>query len=115
MPYSDLEEEVIGAWIDAACRLRFRIHPRYVIKDSMSQHETLFFLPDFGGPRGMVALGMSSPDFATDKAVEEAAKRAGLFCSFINLEIYRTYDESVFLEALQDWKYPYTGAAFKSR
>jgi hypothetical protein len=107
MFYSELEERVIDAWIEASCKFRFRIDPKYRLKDSGRERQTLFFLPDYGGPNGMVVVGTAPPDFAIDSELAEAARRTGVFCSFINLEKYERFDEATFTEALEDWKYPY--------
>lgn len=111
MAYSELEETVIDAWIEAACKLRFRMHPKFRLKNRYEEHETLFFLPDHGGPKGMVVAGTTPPEFAIEKRLSDAARRAGLFVSFINLEVYRHFKEAVFTDALNDWKYPYERAS----
>jgi hypothetical protein len=51
-------------------------------------------------------IGTSAPPrFETDKRLIKYAQAKKMFCSFINLEGYRTYKENVFKEALADWGY----------
>lgn len=106
MLYSELEERVVDAWIEASCKFRFRMHPKYRLSDAGREYKTLLFLPDYGGPKGMVVAGTTPPDFAVDSDLSDAARRAGLFVSFINLNMYETFDDQTFRNALDDWKYP---------
>jgi len=61
------------------------------------------YLPDFGGPAGMVFGLLEGPDHEVDKRLSSAADAQGLYHSFINAEVYESYDEEVFKEALTDW------------
>lgn len=63
-------------------------------------HRFLAFLPHFGGPRGMmVAAG------PPDGALYEATQRAGHYVSFINADMYSTYEQRHFIDTLSDWGY----------
>ena len=51
----------------------------------------------------MVIGGMLPPDFKTETKLVEFANDAGLFCSFINLSSYSSYEEALFKDTLKDW------------
>ncbi len=67
----------------------------------------LAFLPDFGGPNGMLVGAMDLPGVKPSGPLEHFAKQKGLFCSFVNASGFATGNvaEAVFIDALQDWGY----------
>jgi hypothetical protein len=60
---------------------------------------------DFPLLRRSNALIRWTPLFKGEVMLLEWAEKEDRFCSFLNPEIYSTYDESVFKEALVDWGY----------
>jgi len=58
-----------------------------------------------GGPHGMLVQTTQPPAFAVDEGLHADAKAAGLYLSFINAEVYRTFERDRFQELLTDWGY----------
>jgi hypothetical protein len=98
-------EQAVTAWVTASKDLGFRITAPYTFKCGKESVQCLAFLPHFGGPNGMIIGTSAPPRFETDKRLIEYAQAKKMFCSFINLDAYRTYKENVFKEALADWGY----------
>jgi hypothetical protein len=92
---------VIAAWKTASWALGISVTAPFTCSDSL---ECVAFLPDFGGPNGMVVGAIGAPA-ETDRALGRWAKERGLYLSFLNPEVYQTYDASTFKEALVDWGY----------
>lgn len=75
------------------------VAPFDVIVDGQT-YRFLAFLPHFGGAKGMaVAAGPA------DSALYRAAQGAGHYVSFINTDLYNTYDQKHFVDTLSDWGY----------
>jgi hypothetical protein len=97
---------VCEAWSAAVTALSIKIQQPYVIYTANGiEISCLAYLPDFGGPKGMVMFLYSLGSSEIDKARKSAAESQGLFYSFISDEFYKRYDEKEFKEALADWGY----------
>ena len=93
-----------AAWRTAGEILRVSVQAPYVFVDARGREfPCLAFLPEFGGPRGMIVEAIEGPDFNTDTALAVAASEAGVYCSFVNPEQYAVFEEETFKEALRDW------------
>jgi hypothetical protein len=92
-------------WILASKELGFRILTPYDLNCSGMKKEVFAFIPDYGGPMGMVINLISSPEFNTDSEIIDCAKIYGYYYSFINVEFCLTYNETYFKECLSDWGY----------
>lgn len=68
-----------------------------------NQISCVAYLPDFGGPKGIVIELNNPPDFEIDKGLVDAAKAKGISYSFMNFKIYKEYQEDGFKEVLIDW------------
>ena len=92
------------AWIKAADILNVRLESPYRFNaDAEEGISCVGYLPDFGGPKGMVISYLSAPNLEIDSDLASKTKEAGIYCSFINPKVYEKYDEEVFKEALVDW------------
>ena len=98
-----LTKRAANAWLEASRYLRIKVCAPYELRVGGESVDCLAFLPDFGGPKGMVIGTTLAPDFETDSDLIELAKKNGLYFSFINPAGYASYDESTFTEALIDW------------
>jgi hypothetical protein len=98
-----LERHVIDAWNQAAQSLDITVVAPFAFADAEPAIECIAFLPEFGGPTGMVIGGIVPPAFDTDAALIRQANHAAVFFSFINLESYAQFNAPVFKEALKDW------------
>lgn len=97
--------KVIEAWRIAGEKLGVTVMAPYDFIFGGRAHSCLAFLPHFGTEKGILVLGMSPPEFHTDKTIEAVAERTGVGCSILNVERYRQYDEEFFRETLCDWGY----------
>lgn len=106
MSIEDKWERVCEAWRAAAKDLSIEIEIPYLMKTSCGKEiRSVAYLPDFGGPKGMVISLYSHSISDDNKDLQSAAKSQGLYYSFINPEFYQRYDEKEFREALADWGY----------
>jgi hypothetical protein len=95
---------VSDAWRIAAKALSIDIEAPYLIRTSDGKKVScIAHLPDFGGPTGMVIGLWSGSAHKTHEPLILAARSLELYCSLINAEIYNSYDEETFKEALTDW------------
>ena len=81
MPYVDrnLLEAAARTW-SAACRmLGVKAVALFTLAAGAASAPCLAFLPDFGGPNGMVIGAMDLPEVMPDDRLEELAKAKGLF------------------------------------
>jgi hypothetical protein len=98
-------ERAIKCWMDASQRLQFRIVAPYVLEVEGQTANCIAFLPDFGGPAGMIIGALIGPDLKRDSELLKLARKKELFSSFVNLLGWLSYDEALFKEALEDWGY----------
>jgi hypothetical protein len=103
MHSSNLSKKAIKSWIRGGRELGFRVTAPYVLRVNDKSVTCVGFVPDFGGPNGMVIGGMAPPQFQTDSQLVECAKTANMYWSFVNLQDYDQYQPDVLKEALADW------------
>jgi hypothetical protein len=100
-------------WIKACAELDVQIVAPFILTDGEYSGACIGFLPNFGGPNGMVIGAMDLPSVAPDSRVETAARRRDLYISFVNASAFSnsSVDDRTFKEALEDWGYfgPQTG------
>jgi hypothetical protein len=101
----EIRECVVRALKQAASDLRVEVITPYSVSSGGVSHECLAFLPEFGSKKGMVVEGIEPPDFAISNELKNAAKEQGLYCSFINMDPYRSYNPDSFIRMLSDWGY----------
>jgi hypothetical protein len=101
----DRDIDVLSSvWRKAGDVLGVSIQAPYVfVAQDGGEFRCLAFMPDFGGPKGMLVAGTHGPEFKTDPALSAAAASAGLYCSFVNADAYCIFDGDSFKEALRDW------------
>jgi hypothetical protein len=92
-----------GAWNHASRELMIDVRLAYLVP---SLNKKVFaFLPDFGSPFGMVVEPTAAPNFEKDVTILQAARKVGVFCSFLNIDEYSKFDAHLFIETLKDWGY----------
>ena len=96
-------ETVRKNWQLASEKLKFKLISPYKVNLGNGEKQFFAYLPDYGSSNGMVLGLTSAPEFNTDSELIKWAKQNECFYSFLNVDNYYTYDEDVFLEALQDW------------
>jgi len=93
-----------STWRVAAEELSFRIEAPYSFKGTPNSNVScVAFLPDFGGPKGMVVDLLDDPPYERGSPIRLSAEANGMFCSFINPKVYEKFDAEEFKEALTDW------------
>lgn len=94
-------------WHDACRKLGVKAVAPFSLGEGAASVACLAFLPDFGGPSGMIVGGMDLPEIVPDDALQRLAKTKGLYLSFVNVSAFadREVAEPVFKEALNDWGY----------
>jgi len=95
----EVAAKIEDAWLDAAEQLGIDVEAPYVIDTAAGSATFLAFLPDFGGPNGMV---LASADVEEGDLPTHVANDAGLFRVEVT-ERYATYDEDLFRDSLNDW------------
>jgi hypothetical protein len=83
--------------------LDFQIEAPFTLQVEGQSIKCLAFLPDFGGPNGMLVGATLPPTFETDPRLIELAKRRGLYLSFVNPLGWNSFHEDAAKEALTDW------------
>ena len=96
-------KKTIAAWAMASKHLGIRSELPFDFQVGRSSHKCIAYLPDFGGPKGMLLQAIFPPEFKTDEAFASDATRAGFYYSFINPLAYGEFDLKSFQEALIDW------------
>jgi hypothetical protein len=100
-------ERAAKTWREHCHRWGIRVDAPYAINVEGCLLSCIAFLPDFGGPSGMIIGVMNLPEISTDKRIQKWARERGLFCSFVNIRAFikDETDDEVFKEALEDWGY----------
>jgi hypothetical protein len=98
-------DALIQAWQSAQRELKIRVTAPFTFAAGATTHECIAFLPDFGGPGGMVIDAIGPPAFQPPQGMTSAAEVAGYYWSLINAEINSRFEADVFKEALLDWGY----------
>jgi hypothetical protein len=91
------DAEIADAWREAGARLMIRVvAPWNVALPDGGNVEVEVFLPDFGGPGGIVAVALHD---------EVRGKRAAGGPHYLSLlgSDYRYFNEALFRETLDDW------------
>ncbi len=109
MSATEDRKALIQAWQFAQRELQIRVTAPFNFSVAETTHDCIAFLPDFGGPAGMVIDAISPSTFRPPPAVLAAAEKAGYYWSLINVATYRRFEAETFKEALRDWGY--TGPA----
>jgi len=92
-----IDTQMTTAWREAAARLQVRVvAPFEMTLPDGGVFEAEAFLPDFGGPHGMIAISLE------DDVRAKRAAAADLYSSLLGLD-YRRFDEALFRETLDDW------------
>src|SRR5713226_5309099 len=91
------------AWQAACHKLGVTAIAPFVLEEEDRSVACLAFLPDFGGPNGMLIGAMDLPEVNTDDQLVELAEKKGLFFSFVNATPFAKtkVDEAVFKDALE--------------
>jgi len=102
-----LIEGAADTWREACNRLMVRVTAPFDLASGASSVKCIAFLPDFGGPNGMVILSMDLPEVKPDQNLASLAKRDGLYFSFLNVSVFanKAVPDEVFKEVLEDWGY----------
>lgn len=98
-----------AGWREARDKLGIAVVAPFTFRVDGRAYECVAWLPDFGGPRGMVLFELSAPEFRVPAEAVADAEACGYRWSGVNGALYRQYNEAVFVEALRDWGF--TGAA----
>lgn len=98
-------DRAIHCWLEASSKLGIKVVAPYTLTVGNESRGCLAFLPDFGGPNGMVVAALTSSTLLSDPRLHEPARKRGLFCSSVDPRGWAQYDEAVFKEALEDWGY----------
>lgn len=94
-----LDEQIIAAWREGASRLGVRVAAPHSIE--LADGTVLVvevFLPDFGGPQGLVAVALDDIERC------ERATRSNRFVSQL-ASTYRCFDLDLFRDTLNDWQW----------
>ncbi|MDP2816081.1 MAG: hypothetical protein Q8O19_05320 [Rectinemataceae bacterium] len=91
-------------WLKASRELGFEITTPYTVTLNNESKEIFAFLPRFGSSNGMYVELTQPPEFKTDIELLELARTREMFCSFINIKKYVTYEREVFEECIEDWR-----------
>ena len=94
-----IDDKIVAAWREAASRLGVRVLAPHSVE--LADGAVLVveaFLPDFGGPRGAVAVALD------DKERCERATQTNRFVSQL-ASSYRRFDIELFRDTLNDWQW----------
>jgi hypothetical protein len=96
----------LAAFVEERCRLLgLRCDCPHVVRNAdESELEFAAFLPQFGGPRGLLLDVVTEPDFVPSKSHNAAASGLGIPVSFINPSSLLE-DANEFVAVLRDWGY----------
>lgn len=97
------KRQMSDVWIAAGRELEIRVFAPYPFASGNSASECVAYLPDFGGPGGMLLSAICPPEFLTDCQLTVDAHSAGYYVSFISADSYAFFDGTKFKEALIDW------------
>ena len=100
-----MDTEVSLAWKEAGVRLGIRVRaPHELAMPDGNFVSVEAYLPDFGGPAGIAVVSME------DEPRARLASAAGVYVSQVSSS-YRSFDEPLFRETLDDWGWHATGSA----
>lgn len=99
-------EALAAAWRQAGEDLGIKVQAPYLIRNPESTIvEYVAFLPHYGSPQGALLLFCSPPDYEPDPRALAFAKEREALYSFLNPEVYATYDRDLFVDTLKDYGY----------
>ena len=95
----DLAQRIEDAWLEAGERMGIDVEAPYALDTSMGSVVYPVYLPDFGGPEGMVLMdaGHGQGDLPLRVARDAGLQYAELHAS------HARYDAEEFRATLQDW------------
>jgi hypothetical protein len=83
---TNAEARVAAAWVEASTRLGVRVVAPFRLPNLREDQNGLVYLPDFGGPNGIVLFPTEAPDFKTDEVLVAEAERCGYAWSFVCIQ-----------------------------
>ena len=95
----DTRAQIEDAWLEAGDGLGIDVEAPYVRESSAGTTTFVAFLPDFGGPSGLV-LGVRGGD--DGDLPSHVAEDEGLVYAEVG-EAFATYDDELFRDALNEW------------
>ncbi len=101
----NLFDRLTDSWVEASRLLDIRVDAPFAASSEGVAVKAVAFLPDFGGPRGMVVGAAFRPGLITDEVLQDFAKRNHLFYSCLSVPGYEHYNEMKYKVALNDWGY----------
>ncbi len=102
-----IKEKVRSYWLLASKNLNFEIVTPFTVTINNKKREVFAYLPKYGSKNGMIIELIGPPEYATDKEVIIWARQKGYFSSFMNIEDFKVYNESNYIDALRDWTISY--------
>lgn len=90
-----VDQAMIEAWRQASMDLEIRlVAPFDLIGYEDRVGQAVAYLPDFGGPRGMIVTGLDGPT--------SGSSGEGYYWSRLG-DSYSGYDRQLFIDTLNDW------------
>ena len=100
-----IEKTAIQSLRQTCDRLRVRIVAPYVLSDTKLSAYCAAYLPDLGGPNGMVIGFVHPPDFMPESYLKALAEAQMIYVSLVNPKGWLVPDERAFMDAAYDWGY----------
>jgi hypothetical protein len=92
-------ERLAAIWREAAGDLGIDVAAPHILLDDAEAVTCVAWVKDFGSAAG-TAVGVMHRH---QPEVARLAKKLGLYVSFINPDVYRSFDRDLFIETLNDW------------
>lgn len=95
------------SWLEVCNRLCVNIVAPYILEVNGESISYLAYLPDFGGPSGILICPMNLPEVRPDERLRQMARSKGFYVSSMNVSPYANgnVEEEVFKKILEDWGY----------
>ncbi len=94
----------IRAWNEASEFFNFKMLAPYTLTINGVDKEVFAFIDGYGSPNGTLVNLTSEPDFEIDIEISEWAEKNNVFVSFINVDLFQSFDKNYFTEILKDWR-----------
>jgi hypothetical protein len=91
-------KSISEAWKLAARDLGIEVIAPFFLAVDGREHEYLAHVSHFGGGKGIVVAPLPS-----DRVLYADAKSRDYRCSFVNGELYATYERAFFIDTLMEW------------
>ena len=92
------------AWIKAGEVFDFEILTPITLTINGADKEIFAYIDGYGSENGTIIELIGPPDYQGDNdAIHKWSIENNYFLSFINIEIYQTFDKKNFSETLKDW------------